>query len=129
MKNKLFYWEQDYKRFVRNILKYEEQYKDKLNIVNYCLMPNHFHVLILNIKEWFDLANFMRKLQVAYAMYLKKKYWWLNWFDYSWPVFESRYKAKIIDNKEYLEEIKNYIFNNPVKHEYVDSPDKRIWKR
>ena len=89
----------DFERFYKTIIRYNKIY-DWIKILSYCFLPNHFHFILTSSKSGLEISNFMRKIQQSYAMYLrtntspdlKKK----------WPVFEWRFKAKIIDNEEYL---------------------------
>lgn len=74
----------------------------------YCLMPNHFHILITQIKEN-GISRFMHKISTAYAMYLNSKN------KRTGSLFEGRYKAQHIDNDTYLKYIYSYIHLNPVK--------------
>jgi len=43
------------------------------------------------------------------------------------PVFEWRFKAKIIDNDDYLSKCIAYVSFNPLKHEIVDNIDNYKW--
>lgn len=84
----------------------------------FCLMTNHFHLLI-RIPEGADLntgSEFMRKLLTAYVMYFNKKY------NRSGSLFEQRFKSKIILTDRYLKYIFSYIHLNPVKQLYP------LWK-
>ena len=44
-----------------------------VNIGAYCLMPNHFHILITEKVEG-GITKYMLKLMTAYTMYFNKKY-------------------------------------------------------
>lgn len=79
-----------------------------VDIGAFCLMPNHFHILI---KEKIDggITKFMKKLMTGYSMYVNKRY------DRTGTLFESRFKARHVDNDEYLKYLFAYIHLNPVK--------------
>lgn len=79
-----------------------------VSIGAYCLMPNHFHLLIREHKEG-GITKFMEKLSTAYSMYFNKKN------SRTGSLFESRFKAKHIDSDEYLKYLFAYIHLNPVK--------------
>ncbi len=79
-----------------------------VDIVAYCLMPNHFHLLIHERNEN-GISMFMKKLSTAYSMYFNNKY------DRSGALFEGRFKAKHVDNDNYLKYLLSYIHLNPVK--------------
>jgi len=113
---------------INNIKKYEKLYYNDLEVLQYCILPNHFHLLTYNRKKWLNISNFMLKIQLAYAMFFKYKYALKHWSNKT-PPFEWRYKAKEINNKKYLEEIQKYISTNPIKHGYVKDTNEWIRKR
>lgn len=79
-----------------------------VDIGAYCLMPNHFHLLVRE-KEGDGVSLFMKKLATAYSMYFNKKN------NRSGALFEGRFKAKHVDTDEYLKYLFAYIHLNPVK--------------
>lgn len=78
-------------------------------IGSYCIMPNHFHILITQLNEEGGVSKFMQKLTTAYSMYYNKKY------THSGGLFEGKFKAKHINNDRYLKYLFAYINLNPVK--------------
>jgi putative transposase len=84
------------------------QEKPLVSIGCYCLMPNHFHILIKEIAEN-GITRFMRRLLTAYSMYFNTKY------ERAGALFESRYKASHVSRDEYLKYLFSYISLNPVK--------------
>lgn len=79
-----------------------------VDIGAYCLMPNHFH-LLLREKIQDGVSIFMQKLSTAYSMYFNTKY------NRSGGLFEGIFKAKHIDNEAYFNYVYSYIHLNPVK--------------
>lgn len=79
---------------------------NKLELLCYCLMPNHFHLLIYQ-NEKGAMPTLMRGVMTSYSRYFNKKY------QRRGPLFESRYKASLILNDSYLEHITRYIHLNP----------------
>lgn len=79
-----------------------------VDIIAYCLMPNHFH-LLLHEKVEGGITKFMRKLSTAYSMYFNSKN------DRTGPLFSGRFKAKHADTDEYLKYLFAYIHLNPIK--------------
>ena len=61
----------------------------------YCLMPNHFHLLVKEKKEN-GISMFMEKLSTSYSMYFNKKN------ERTGRIFENTFKATHVDNDEYL---------------------------
>jgi len=79
-----------------------------VDIGAYCLMPNHFHLLIRS-KNDFGVSNFMKKLLTAYSMYFNKKY------NRSGVLFQGPFKAEHVTRDEYLKYLFSYIHLNPIK--------------
>ena len=81
--------------------------KDMLvEIVAYCLMPNHFHV-ILGTQDIGNKTKFIHKLCTGYSMYFNLKY------GHSGTIFQGQYKAKYIDNDDYFRYVIQYVHLNP----------------
>lgn len=81
-------------------------YADEIKLRAFCLMPNHFHLLLFQYQAD-SLKKFMNSLSIAYTMYFNKKYKRVG------PLFQDRYKASIIQSQSYLEHISRYIHLNP----------------
>ena len=114
----LFHNEKEFDRFYKLIIKYLKWFKN-IKIVSYCLLPNHFHFIIHNLEKWYTLSDFMKRLQWAYATWFRILYP----SEFKQPVFEWRFKAKFINNKEYLSKSLAYVNFNPIKHELVNNID------
>ena len=74
----------------------------------YCLMPNHFH-LLLHEKVEGGVSKFMLKLITAYVMYFNRKY------ARSGGLFEDSFKATRANDDRYLEYLFAYIHLHPIK--------------
>lgn len=105
----------DFKMFYKYIIKNLNDYKI-VKIISWSILPNHFHFVIQNLETGLILSDFMRKIQVSYAMYFKKKYKIGRW-----PVFEWRFKSKIINNDKYLYQCIAYVNFNSLKHGLVNN--------
>ncbi|MEK7576463.1 MAG: transposase [Patescibacteria group bacterium] len=79
-----------------------------IDIGAYCLMPNHFHLLVKEKVEN-GISDFMKKLSTAYSMYFNLKY------RRTGKLFEGAFKAKHISEDEYLKYLYAYIHLNPIK--------------
>ena len=79
-----------------------------VEIVAYCLMPNHFHLLV-RAKEELDTSRFMQKLLTGYTMYFNKKN------ERTGALFQGKFKATHVDEDRYLKYLVSYIHLNPVK--------------
>lgn len=85
-----------------------EREKQIVSIGTYCLMPNHFHILITQ-KEEGDISKFMQKVLTAYVMYYNKKY------QRTGGLFEGKFKSEHAKNDRYLKYLFSYIHLNPIK--------------
>lgn len=85
-----------------------ERELELVDIGAYCLMPNHFHLLI-HEKIINGISKFMQKVLTAYTMYFNKKY------EKAGSLFSSRFRANHIDNDNYLKYLFSYIHLNPIK--------------
>lgn len=118
-KQKIFLDEHDYAVFLNLLKRYldDAPVKDKqgreypwlhnqLELAAFCLMPNHFHLLIFQNHEK-SMELLLRGVSIAYTMYFNKKYKRVG------PLFQSTYKASLINNDAYLNHISRYIHMNP----------------
>ncbi len=87
-------------------------FSNNIDLVAYCLMPNHFHLLIRQ-KEIIDMKRFMQSVVTRYSMYFNKKY------DRIGKLFQGPYKAVLITDENYLLHLSRYIHLNP--SEYTDN--------
>lgn len=126
-KQPIFLDDQDFGYFIKLFKRYlsyspEKRYRNPdyphyakgLDLLGYCIVRNHFHLLIYQHNNPGTIKEFMRSLMTSYSMYFNKRY------KRRGPVFESRYKATIIDKESYLDHISRYIHLNPVNWEKYD---------
>ena len=81
-------------------------YRKEINLLAYCLMNNHFHLLIYQ-NEPGNMAKFMSSIMTSYSRYFNLKY------KRTGALFETRYRAARIEDQRYLEHISRYIHLNP----------------
>ncbi|MDP4001281.1 MAG: transposase [bacterium] len=86
-----------------------------VDICAFCLMPNHFHLLVREETEN-GISRFMQKLITGYTMYFNKQH------ERSGALFQGKYKATHANNDSYLRYLISYLHLNPVK--LIDS----TWK-
>ncbi len=82
-----------------------ENMSNKVEVLAYCLMPNHFHLLLYQKSEQ-GMPDLLQRILTSYSMYFNKKY------RRSGQLFQDAYKAKHISSDEYLEHISRYIHLN-----------------
>jgi len=88
-----------------------ENLEPLVEIVAYCLNPNHYHLIL---KQNFEkgIEKFMHKLSTGYTNYFNKKY------NRSGSLFQGRFKAIHIDSNEYLLHLSVYVNKNHFIHNY-----------
>lgn len=79
-----------------------------IDIGSYCLMPNHFHVLVRE-KINGGISLFMQKLSTGYTMYFNKKN------ERTGALFQGTFKSKHVNNDAYFDYLFSYIHLNPIK--------------
>ena len=116
----IFKCDKDFERFYTLVVKnLKEEKFSKIKLISYCLLPNHFHMIVSN--PGVELSQFMWNIQNAYSKYFNLKY------ERRGQLFEWRFKAKVIDNDDYLSQCIAYVSLNPLKHGIVDSIDNYKW--
>lgn len=86
-----------------------------VQLLAYCLMPNHFHLLVKNIAER-GIEKFMRNLCTSYSGYFNRMY------DRVGPLFQGIYKAVLVESDEQLVYVSKYIHRNPSELLTKDQP-------
>lgn len=83
-----------------------KNFQNKIELLAFCLMPNHFHLLVK--QEGKDtLKSFMMSLITRYSMYFNKKY------DRVGSLFQGVYRGALITDEPYLLHLSRYIHLNP----------------
>jgi putative transposase len=89
-------------------------------IINgYCLMDNHFHLLVETPNE--NLSAFMQLLQCGYANWFKVRYKLVG------PLFQSRFKSVLVEDESYLVTLSAYIHLKPVRAKMTNDPESYKW--
>ena len=84
-------------------------------IYAYCLMPNHYHFLIEEKKM--PISKLMGRLLTSYGVYFNKKY------HRQGPLFQDRFKSKLIQKDNYFLKVSRYIHLNPVNAGLTENPE------
>lgn len=85
----------------------------------YCLMPNHYHLLLTTPKA--NLARFMRHLNGVYTQRFNK------FHKKDGHLFRGRYKAILVQEDEYLTHLVRYIHLNPIQANLVQDLKDYPW--
>jgi len=113
----IFMSDYDRKKFLEYLSIVKERFS--INIHTYCLMSNHYH-LLLEIQEP-NLSKAIKWLNGSYALYVNAKY------KRGGHLFQGRFKSIIIEADLYLKELSRYIHLNPVRANMVETPSKYQW--
>lgn len=132
-KNKIFLNKDDYEIFIsilayyltypktknfayqKKVNEFQVPYLEKeqtVHLVAYCLMPNHFHLLLKqlpNATKETNISNLMKRVSITYAMYYQNKH------KHEGALFQSKFKNTTVDTDEQLVYLSKYIHMNPIR--------------
>lgn len=124
MKTILYYQLEGPKPKLSNLFKYklfEPNYNKKIvDIICYCLMPNHFHFLLKQLRDD-GITEFMSKLSNSYTKYFNTKDKRVG------PLFQGEFKSVIVQSEEQLLHVSRYIHLNPLVSYLVKDLDSYEW--
>ena len=79
----------------------------EFEIFAYCLMGNHIHLLLKEVKEPID--QIMKRIATRFV------YWYNIKYQRVGHLFQDRFKSEPVENDEYFLTVIRYIHQNPVK--------------
>ncbi len=94
-------------RYLSHDSQYEKYPTFDIELIAYCVMGNHFHLLLFQEHDLEAITKLMRSVSTSYSMYYNLKY------RSHGHVFQSVFKAARITNESYLAHITRYIHLNP----------------
>lgn len=131
-KRPIFLDEKDYRRFVYGLYEFNDEQpasnihrlslnslslfevglqtkkKPLIEILAFCLMPNHYHLMIRALNEK-GVTEFMRKLGTGYTNYFNLKYQRVG------PLFQGKFKAILLEHEAHFTHLPYYIHLNPIE--------------
>jgi putative transposase len=121
---KIFFDKRDYHYF---LFKIERYLMPTLDIIAYCLMPNHYHLIIFiretsevsgtsEVSTTSGVSRAMMRLSVSYTKTINLKY------DRVGPLFQGAFQAKQVHSDAYLGQLIDYLHLNPVRSGLVEAP-------
>jgi REP element-mobilizing transposase RayT len=113
----IFIDEHDRDKFLEYLAKCVERFTTRIH--TYCLMSNHYHVLIETPQA--NLSRAIQWLNVSHSVYFNKKHRRRG------HLFQGRFKAILVDANEYLTLLSRYIHLNPVRAKIVTNPKEYPW--
>ena len=114
---KIFLNDRDKEKFLEYLAKANHRFS--MIIHTYCLMSNHFHLLVETAEQ--NLSMAMQWINVSYATYFNRKR------GRHGHLSQGRFKAILIDADQYLKHLSRYIHLNPVRAKMVPMPSKYQW--
>ena len=108
----VFKEDEDYDFFLEQLAILAKSFNITLH--NYCLMSNHYHLLIETRQE--NLSKLMKLLNGNYSIYFNKKY------KRSGHLWQGRFKSWYVTDEAYLYTLILYIEQNPLKAKIVKNP-------
>jgi putative transposase len=78
-----------------------------VEIVAYCLMPNHFHFILKQLSDE-GISKFVSDVTNSYTRYFNTKY------ERKGPIFQGKFKAVRVETEEQLLHLSRYIHLNPL---------------
>ena len=110
-RREVFASREDYEAFLSLLCLMCKKYE--VNVHSYCLMSNHYHLLIETHQE--NLSKFMRAVNAQYAAYFNRKYKRVG------HLWQGRFKSWFVTDEAYLYTLIKYIEYNPLKAKIVKS--------
>ncbi|MFZ5366430.1 MAG: transposase [Patescibacteria group bacterium] len=96
------------------------QEKRIVDIICYCLMPNHFHFLLCQRRQG-GITEFISKLSNSYTKYFNIRNRRIG------PLFQGEFKAVHIESNEQLIHLSRYIHLNPLVGYLTDKLETYKW--
>lgn len=129
----------DYRRFLKTLKYYQiegpkpkfsnfpnltvnklDETKKIVEITAYCLMPNHFHLLIKQVKDK-GITDFMSKSLNSYTKYYNTRHNRVG------ALLQGMFKAVLVENDAQLIHVSRYIHLNPISSKIVKNLDHYRW--
>lgn len=114
---KIFATKEDFGSFIDLLEELAEVFHVK--IVAYCLMPNHYHLLVQTPDA--NLSRSMRHLNGVYTQRYNKRH------RCDGQLFRGRYKSIVVESDSYALDLVRYIHRNPLDAGLVDNLQKYQW--
>jgi putative transposase len=126
-RERIFYERENFIFFLRRMREY---LAPVLDIVAYCLMYTHYHLLVRvkdaktsevcqtsEVSPPSSVSNAMQRFSISYTKAMNKRY------DRVGALFQGAFQAKHVDDDKYLVHLSRYIHLNPVMSGLVERPE------
>ena len=112
-RQRIFEDDEDRDRFLEILKKSRE--KDGFDLIAWCLMPNHVHLLIKENEV--KLGTIFRRIGASYV------YWYNGKYERTGHLFQDRYKSEPVEDDAFFLTVIRYIHRNPVKAGLCERPE------
>ena len=109
----IFFERENYIYFLRQLRNH--LITNGVDIIAYCLMPNHYHLLVYLQTD--DFSKLMQSFTLSYAKAINKRYQRVG------SLFQGRFQAIHVDQEDYLLHLTRYIHLNPVCANIVEKAE------
>ncbi|MFQ6084578.1 MAG: transposase, partial [Candidatus Aminicenantia bacterium] len=116
-KRVIFHDREDREKFFSYLEETESRYGSLIHM--YCLMDNHYHLLIETPLG--NISRVMQYINSSYTTYFNSKYRRIG------HLFQGRYKSILVEKDAYASELSRYIHLNPVRGGLVERPEDYKW--
>ncbi len=124
--DKIFFKDENYFYFLK---KYDKYLSEFVETYSYCLIPNHFHLLVkvresILFKEEHsipDVSEEFRKFFISYSMSINKQEQRMG------SLFIKNFKRKLLSGDNYIRSTILYIHSNPVHHRICNKIEDYKW--
>ena len=90
------------------------------SLLAYCIMPDHYHLLV-KLQSEYSFSKYMNNIENSYSRYF-------NTFNRrKGPLWQSQFRAVIVEDNETLLHIHRYIHLNPTTSGFVEKPEEWEW--
>ena len=118
-RNKIFYRQSDYARFVHTMFRLKKEYS--FIIYSFCLMPNHYHLLVNTGSKPEEIPKYMHRFMSSYSKYFNKRH------NVVGHLFQSPYRSSYVSKEKGFSLLNEYIRNNPIKAGIVSNIECYKW--
>lgn len=117
-RQRVFHKDRDYLAFLKLLDETKQQYR--IDLYAYCLMPNHFHLLLKPL-EGEELSPAMQWFMTTHVRRYHQHY------QSSGHLWQGRFKSFDVSGDEYFLTVARYIEGNPVRAGLVESAANWVW--
>lgn len=107
----------DFEVFLKLLVESSQEFS--LSVIGYCLMDNHFHLVVKD--HSCKLSKMLRALSLKYVINFNRRH------ERDGPLFRGRFKSVRILSEEQLTRVIEYVHNNPAKAGLVSQPPQWQW--